>query len=70
MYDPKQLDQLQTFLGWSNQDVVDKLKLLSVTVSDQTIANWRNGDTIPDADKLAALATIFGVGIERFYPDK
>ena len=48
----------------------EKLKAMGVTVSDQTIANWRSGETNPDADKLPILAAVFGVGIERFFPDK
>ena len=67
-YDYTQIGKLQEFLGWSNQDVSEKLKALGVTVSDQTIANWRSGETNPDADKLPILAAVFGVGIERFYP--
>ena len=69
-YDYTQIGKLQEFLGWSNQDVSDKLKTMGVDVSDQTISNWRNGTTNPGADKLAILAAAFGVAIERFYPEK
>ena len=69
-YDYTQIGKLQEFLGWSNQDVSEKLKVLKIDVSDQTIANWRNGVTNPDADILPVLAAVFGVGIERFYPEK
>ena len=66
-YDYTQIGKLQEFLGWSNQDVSNKLKVMGIEVSDQTIANWRNGVTNPDANKLDLLAAVFGVGIERFY---
>ena len=70
MYDHTQLRTLRDFLGWSIPEFVEKLKSVKLEVSESTIGNWEAGDTTPDADKLAVIAALFGVGIERFYPNQ
>ena len=69
-YNPTVLKELRTVLGWTVQDLHERCQQVKFEVSISTLENWENGNTVPDADKLGALAMIFGVGIERFYQPK
>ena len=66
-FDYHQLKQLREFLQWSLRDLMVKLSTMGLDVTEQTLLNWENGDTTPDADKIPHLAAVFGVGIDRFY---
>lgn len=68
-FDHTQLKKLREFLRWTLRDLMVKLDTIGLSVTEQTLLNWENGETTPDADKLPLLAAVFGVGIERFYPD-
>jgi transcriptional regulator with XRE-family HTH domain len=57
-------------MGWGPAEVVEKLKPFEMDVTSQTIINWREGKSAPDADKLDVLAMALGVHYARFYPDK
>lgn len=69
-YDPSVIGEVAGVLKWSDLDIVEKLKPFGMEISHQTIANWRNGISAPDADKLDVLAMALGIGIDRFYPSK
>ena len=69
-YDPTVIGQVTGVLGWTDMDVAQKMTQLGTAISHQTIANWRNGLSAPDADKLDVLAMALGIGVERFYPEK
>ncbi len=69
-FDHTQLKKLREFLKWTLRNLMVKLSTMGFDVTEQTLLNWENGDTTPDADKLPVLAAVFGVGIERFYPEK
>ena len=69
-YNPTMLKEIREVLGWSLRDLVEKCQLFKLDVTAQTLNNWENGESVPDADKLAVLAGVFGVGIERFYQNE
>ena len=68
-YDPSVIGEVTGVLKWSDLDVVEKMKQFGTTISHQTIANWRNGISAPDADMLDVLAMALGIGVERFFPN-
>lgn len=45
----------------SQEELAEKLG-----VSRQTIAKWENGDTLPDVNKCAELAVLYGVSLDAF----
>lgn len=51
----------------SQQEVADEL-----SISQQAIARWENGETLPRADKLPQLAAILGCKIDDLFgePEK
>ena len=69
-YDYTQLGKILDVMAWSPQDVVEKLKSFGMEVSAQTITNWCNGLSAPDADRLDVLAMALGVDLLRFYPSE
>lgn len=54
------LAKLRADSGLSQELVSRKLE-----VSRQTIANWEDGKSIPNAEKAIALAKLFGVTVEE-----
>ncbi len=46
----------------SQQEVADEL-----SISQQAIARWENGETLPRADKLPQLAAILGCKIDDLF---
>lgn len=69
-YDPSVIGQITGVMGWTDLDVVEKMRQLGTEISHQTVANYRNGVSAPDADMLDVLAMALGIGVERFYPTK
>lgn len=69
-YNPSVIGEVTGVLGWTDLDVAEKMKQLGTEISHQTIANYRNGLSSPDADILDVLAMALGIGVERFYPAK
>ena len=66
-FDYAELKRLREFLRWSLADLTARCQQVKFEVSESTLANWEQGETAPDADKLVLLAQVFGVGVERFY---
>lgn len=48
------------------------IKTLSSKIGVSPVTMWRleNGISIPTADTIGTLSAFFGVGVERFFPDK
>lgn len=65
----QEIRKVREVLQWTLRDVVEKGKSLGLDVTEATLSNWETGETSPPADKIDLLAAVFGVGIERFYPD-
>lgn len=68
-YKPEEIRRIRKVLGWTLAELHQKCQTVKFDVSESTIGNWDDGTTVPDADKLATLAGIFGVSIERFYEE-
>ena len=49
----------------SQQEVADEL-----SISQQAIARWENGETLPRADKLPQLAAILGCKIDDLFGEQ
>lgn len=69
-FDPTKLKELRVVLQWTLRELMVKLENAGLSVTEQTLLNWENGDTTPDADKLPVLAQVFGVTLQRFYSEK
>jgi transcriptional regulator with XRE-family HTH domain len=48
--------------GWTQQELADR-----IGVSRTAVTQWESGRTTPTANNLAAVASILGVSMERFY---
>ena len=47
--------------GFSQEEMAEKLE-----VSRQTVAKWENGESLPDIQKCAEMATFFEVSLDAF----
>ena len=56
--------KLREKLGLSRREVILKLHDLGVDIAENTVANWEEGATVPDADMLLPLGKVFGVKAE------
>ena len=63
-FNHKLLLNLRDSKGWSRREVMLKLYDAGIEISEETLASWEKGDTVPDADKLGTLSKMFGVAIE------
>ena len=61
------LKSRREFLNFSHLDVVKRLYEVGVNISDDTLRNWESGETVPDADKLPALAEVLKCKVHEFY---
>lgn len=52
--------------NYSRRELRERLKMLGVDVTEQTIINWENGVTMPKADRLFILSKALGVQIGFF----
>lgn len=55
----KNLVMLRGLHGFSQEEIAEK-----IGISRQAYAKWESGDTIPDVDKCARIAEIYGVTID------
>ena len=61
------LRQRREYLQLSPLDVVKRLYEHGLDISEDTVRNWEEGKTTPDADSLPALATVLKVKVHEFY---
>lgn len=67
MFNHKILKDLRECQEKSIDDVVMALRALEVKISGQTLRNWEDGATVPDAVELKALADFYKKDITTFY---
>jgi len=53
---------LRNTMGYSQEEVAEK-----IGISRQAYAKWEKGDTIPDIEKCAELAKLYGTTIDALY---
>lgn len=58
----KKLKGLRRSCGLTQKDVAD-----AIGVSQVTVCQWENGDNMPRADKLAAIAKLYGCTIDELF---
>lgn len=61
----KVMARLREKMNLSRRDVVMSLHDIGVEVTENTILNWEEGQTTPDADKLMPLCKVFGVSVDE-----
>ncbi len=67
MFSHKALKECREEHGISQDQLMIELANKGVRASRPTISGWENGDSTPDANALAALATIFRKPIKYFF---
>ena len=53
------LAMLRKLKGYSQEEIAEK-----IGISRQAYAKWENGDTVPDVERAARLAQVYGVTID------
>lgn len=56
--------QLRKQLGWSQEELAEKL-----SVSRQAVSKWESGNSIPDIEKIINMSGIFGVSTDYLLKD-
>lgn len=67
MFQGAKLKELRANRGFSLADMVFELARVGFRTTRQTLNNWENEDTEPNASSLKVLADFFGVSVEFFY---
>ncbi len=52
-----------------DNDYTDYRVAKETGIGAATLSDWKNGVTVPKADKLFLIANLFGVAIERFFQE-
>jgi transcriptional regulator with XRE-family HTH domain len=67
MFNPEKLKKAREEKGLSPTDLNFELVKVDLRVSRQTIMNWENGNTVPDANDMSLIAKYFNKPMEYFF---
>ena len=69
VFNPIALRTVRQEKGLSVEDVIAEITLIDkeARVTRQTYESYERGDTIPNAQRLAAIAMVLGVSLTRFF---
>lgn len=56
---------LRNINGYSQEEIAEK-----IGISRQAYSRWENGSTIPDIEKCAMIADIYGISIDNLFKSK
>ena len=56
--------KLRESKAWSRREMMLKLHDAGVDTTEETLASWEKGETVPDADKLGPISRVLGVQID------
>lgn len=55
--------------GWAVHDLCTAMTVAGLSITYASVRAWVKGTSVPRADALGALATVFGVSVDHFFAD-
>jgi len=68
-FNHNKLKEIRTNKNITMTSLMFSLDQCGLRLSRQTLVNWENGKTNPDANDLAVLSSFYGVNILEFYSE-
>lgn len=66
-FSPKRLKECRQKVKLSRDNLMIELSKIGLTVHTNTIKNWEKGDSDPDVNDLATIASFFRKPIQYFF---